>query len=399
MGQPNVILLTGGTGVLGRALIPLLHSEGCEITVLTRDVTRAAQPFAEPLDARSDEESFDITGVPHVRLIRGDITQGPQLGMAESDAATLRKRVTHIIHCAAETRFTLPLAAARAVNVEGTRAMLEFARSCSGLRAVACASTVYVSGTRTGLIMEHDLGGTEWVNSYEQSKAEMEVVAREAMRALPLSIYRFSTIIGHSRTGVVTSFNAIHHALRLFYQGLAPMVPGHLDSLVDLLPVEFAARALHNIMMHRFEPSTTYHLAAGAESSCTLDELLDETVRAFERSRPAWRKRRIDRPAVVDADTYALFSRSVAESGNVVLQRAVEAVQAFAWQLAYPKTFDTAVADAALSGTSIVAPHCREFYGKVVEYCVASNWSVAPTDGVGVESSAREVSRANGSAA
>jgi nucleoside-diphosphate-sugar epimerase len=348
----NAVLLTGGTGALGRELLPLLSTADCDVFVLTRGEG----------------------GAPDARFVHGDITHAVDLGMRQTDAAMLRERVTHIIHCAAETRFTAPLAHARAVNVDGTRAVLDFAGTCRAVRAVACASTVYVSGTRTGVILEREPGGCDWVNSYEQSKAEMEAVAGEAMATLPLSIYRFSTIIGHSTTGAVTSFNAIHHALRLFYQGLAPMVPGDLRTLVDFVPVDFAARALHYLVMHRFEPGATYHLAAGSTRSCTLDELLDETVRAFERSRPAWRKRRIERPAVVGTDTYALFTRSVAESGNVLLQRAVQAVQAFAWQLAYPKTFDTSATDAALAGTSIVAPHCRDFYGKVVESCVATNW-------------------------
>jgi nucleoside-diphosphate-sugar epimerase len=348
----DAVLLTGGTGALGRELMPLLSGADCDVFVLTRDEARAAHP----------------------RYIHGDVTHAGRLGMRETDAAMLRERVTHVIHCAAETRFTVPLAHARTVNVDGTRAVLDFARTCHAVRAVACASTVYVSGTRTGLIMEREPGGCDWVNTYEQSKAEMEAVACEAMATLPLSIYRFSTIVGHSTTGVVTSFNAIHHALRLFYQGLAPMVPGQLLTLVDLVPIDFAARALHHLVMRRFEPGTTYHLAAGSTRSCTLEELLDETVRAFERCRPAWRKRRIERPAVVGADTYALFTRSVAESGNVLLQRAVQAVQAFAWQLVYPKSFDTSAADAALSATSIVAPHCRAFFGRIVESCVVTNW-------------------------
>ena len=360
MHSRNAVLLTGGTGALGRELLPLLSATDSDVFVLTRDEARAP-------------------GVRSTRFVHGDIAHAVHLGMRETHAAMLRVRVTHIIHCAAETRFTVPLEQARAVNVEGTRAVLDFARSCHAVRAVACASTVYVAGTRTGIILEREPGGCDWVNSYEQSKAEMEAVAREAMSTLPVSIYRFSTIIGHSTTGVVTSFNAIHHALRLFYQGLAPMVPGDLLTLVDVVPVDFAARALQHLVMRRFEPGTTYHVAAGSTRSCTLDELLDETVRAFERSRPAWRKRRIERPAVVGADTYALFARSVAESGNVLLQRAVQAVQAFAWQLVYPKTFDTSAADAALSQTSIVAPHCRDFYGKVVESCVATNWGA---DGV-----------------
>jgi nucleoside-diphosphate-sugar epimerase len=366
----GAILLTGGTGALGRELVPLLGAGDAEVFVITRDPERAA--------ARA---LVDHGGAP-VRLVRGDVTRGAGLGLDGRDAAMLRERVTHVVHCAAATSFTLPLAEARAANVEGTRAVLEFAGRCAGLEAVACASTAYVAGKRTGEILEEDTSaGAAHVNSYEQSKHEMETVAREAMAALPLSLYRFSTIIGHSATGMVTSFNAIHHALRLFYQGLAPMVPGDLATRIDLVPVDFAARALHHLVMRRFEAGQTYQLCAGESRCCTLDELLTETVAAFERARPAWRKRRIVRPAVVDAETYALFTRSVEQSGNVVLQRATQAVQAFAWQLAYPKTFDTTTAGAALAGTGIGPAHVRDYYDKVVAYCVQTNWGRAGSDG------------------
>lgn len=364
------ILLTGGTGALGRELLPLLTVSGeHDVWVLTRDPERAASVLSAPASGSRAE------------LVQGDVTRGADLGLRAAEAARMRERVTHVIHLAAETRFTRPIAEARRVNVEGTRAVLAFARGCAGLRAVACASTVYVAGTRTGVILERDEHAAAWVNSYEQSKHEMEAVARDAMRTMPLALYRLSTVIGHSVTGAVSSPNAIHHALRLFYQGLAPMVPGRLDAPVDLVPVDFAARALHHLVMRRFEPGVARHLAAGATRSCTLDELLDLTVRAFEGCRPAWRKRRIERPAVVDADAYALFTRSVAESGNLVLQAATQAVQAFAGQLACPKTFDTGHTDAALAGSGITMPHVRAFYGRIVAWCVETNWGARAPDG------------------
>lgn len=351
-------LVTGGTGALGKELLPLLARDAGELFVLTRDPDAAAAML--PSGATP---------------VRGDVTAGAQLGMSDADASMLRARVTRIVHGAAATSFTLPLAEARAVNVEGTRAMLGFARRCERIEAVACASTAYVAGKRTGIIRETDVGGAAgFVNSYEQSKHEMEEVVRAAAGELPVSICRFSTIIGHSATGAVGSFNAIHHALRLFYQGLAPMIPGDHATRIDLVPVDFAAGALHRLVTDRFEAGRTYHLCAGEANSCSLDELLSMTVDAFERTRPAWRKRRIVRPAVVDPDTYALFVRSVRESGNVVLQAATDAVQAFAWQLVYPKTFDATVADAALAGAGVRAPHVRDYYEKVVEWCVTSNW-------------------------
>lgn len=355
------VLVTGGTGALGRELLPLLAQDADELLVLTRDPDAAAALL--PSNATA---------------VRGDVTAGAQLGVSDADAAMLRARVRRIVHCAAATSFTLPLEEARAVNVEGTRAVLGFARRCERLEAVACASTAYVAGKQTGIVRESDAGGTAgFVNSYEQSKHEMEEFVRDAAGELPVSICRFSTIIGHSATGAVGSLNAIHHALRLFYQGLAPMIPGKHDTRIDLVPVDFAAAALHRLATDRFEAGRTYHLCAGEANTCSLDELLSMTVSAFERTRPAWRKRRIVRPAVVDPDTYALFVRSVGESGNVVLQAATDAVQAFAWQLVYPKTFDTTVATAALAGTGIRVPHVRGYHGKVVEWCVTSNWGRA----------------------
>jgi nucleoside-diphosphate-sugar epimerase len=358
----SVVLLTGATGVVGRHLVGCFD-ETTEIAALTREPDA---PAAQTL----------LQSGRRMRLVRGDVTR-EGLGLDASELARLRASVTDVIHCAANTTFTTPLDQARAINVEGTRRMLALARECQRLERVMCASTAYVAGRRCGLIMETDTTADGHVNSYEQSKYEMEAVVREAMRDLPVSIARFSTIIGHSQTGKVDGFNAIHHALRLFYRGLAPMVPGDLATPVDLIPIDFAAPALHHLMNRSFQPGQTYHLCAGAEHSCTFDQLLDVTVDVFERSRPSWRKRRVERPAVVDRETYALFVRSVEESGNVVLAEATRAVQAFADQLAYPKAFDTTHATRALDGSVVRLPSVLDYYDKVVSYCVETNWGNA----------------------
>ena len=355
----RTVLVTGGTGTLGRELVARLAADQrATVVVLTRDPTAAlaAVPWA-------------------VRVMAGDVRAGATLGLSSTNHRATASTVTDIIHCAAETTFNRPLAEARATNVDGVRAVLAFARDCPRLERMACFSTVYVAGRTTGCFGESDLGGADgFVNSYEQSKAEMEAIVREAMPALPIALYRLSTIIGNSSTGAVTGFNAVHHALRLLYQGLAPMVPGRESALVDLIPVNFAADAACHLFERDFVPGGTYHLCAGTASSATLGTLLDATTAAFERHRPAWRKRSIARPAIVELDTYELFVRSVEEAGNQVLLQATRAVQSFAYQLAYPKVFDARRAEAALEPHGIHAPPLLEYYERVVRWCIETNW-------------------------
>jgi hypothetical protein len=166
----------------------------------------------------------------------------------------------------------------------------------------------------------------------------------------------------------------VHHALRLLYQGLAPMVPGQESALVDLIPVDFAAAASHHLFEHAFSAGATYHLCAGQANSVPLGALLDATTAAFERHRPAWRKRSIARPALVDLDTYELFVRTVEEARNEVLLQATRAVQAFAYQLAYPKIFDARHASAVLAPAGIEPPHVLYYYDAVVRWFFGHEW-------------------------
>jgi nucleoside-diphosphate-sugar epimerase len=359
----RTILVTGGTGTLGSALVArFAERRNATVVVLARGVTPA--------------QNADL---PDVHTLTGDVRAGATLGLPAAERAELAARVTDIVHAAADTTFNRPLDEARAANVDGTRAVLDFARTCPRLQRVACFSTVYVAGRTTGCFGEGDIGGADgFVNSYEHSKAEMEVVAREAMRELPVALYRLSTILGDSRSGAVTGFNAIHHALRLLYQGLAPMVPGTESALVDLIPVDFAADAAFHLIEHAFAPGATAHLCAGAAHSATLGALLDATMTAFERHRPAWRKRSIARPAIVDLATYELFVRSVEEAGNQVLLQATRAVQAFAYQLAYPKVFDARHAESVLGPAGIVAPDVLDYYDRIVRWCIETNWGADP---------------------
>ena len=378
MTADRTILVTGGTGTLGREVVRRLVGgpDAPRVVVLARGAASAdLLSYTDPVLA----EWADRDPRADVRVARGDLLAGPSLGLSPHVHAALASEVTDVLHCAAATTFTLPLVEARAANVAGTEAVLRFAGECRSLRQVGCFSTVYVAGRRTGRIGEDDLddGRAGFVNSYEQSKHEMERVLRAAMGSLPIAVYRSSTIVGDSRTGAVRGFNAFHHAVRLLYQGLAPMVPGDDAHCVDLVPVDYVASAAVWLFVRRFVPGRTYHLCSGADRSASLGALVDATVDAFYRFRPAWRKRSIEKPAIVDLGTYELFVRSVEETGNDVLKQATRAIQAFAYQLAYPKVFDTRGTSAALEGSGVTAPPVLDYYPRVIRHCIETNWGAA----------------------
>jgi long-chain acyl-CoA synthetase len=293
----------------------------------------------------------------------------------------LTDQVTDILHCAAETRFTLPLEEARAVNVDGTHSLLEFAAGCRSLQRVGCFSTVYVAGLRTGRFIEDDQDddGAGFANTYERSKSEMEREVRGRMGDLPVAVYRLSTLIGDSRTGVVSGLNAFHHALRLLYHGLAPMVPGDPEHRVDVVATDYVADAACWLYGQRFEAGRTYHLCSGPGRSSTLAGLIEAAMEAFHVFRADWRRRHIEKPAIVDLPTYELFVRSVEEAGNEVLLDATRAVQSFAVQLAYPKTFDSTRTEAALEGSGIRPPPVLEVLPRVVRACLETDWRATPT--------------------
>ena len=63
-------------------------------------------------------------------------------------------RITHLVHAAAAIRFNIDRDLAQQVNVDGTRAALDFARTCPNLTAFGHVSSVYSTGLRAGPISE-----------------------------------------------------------------------------------------------------------------------------------------------------------------------------------------------------------------------------------------------------
>jgi nucleoside-diphosphate-sugar epimerase len=352
----ETVLITGGTGMIGRQLVARICADAAVEKVFVLSRNGPALP-----------------NLPKLEVVYGDV-ESPDLGLEPLARSVLTQNVTTIIHGAALTSFSSELPAARAVNVEGTEWLLQLAADCLRLRGFCHLSTVYVCGKRTGRVCEAELEHSSgFVNSYEQSKYEAEQLVEAESYRLPTTIVRLSTVIGDSEYGTVTKLGGIHHAMRMVFHGLAPFVPGRKDSAVDLISLDYAVESVALLGLQQFAPGTTWHVC-GADDALSLEEFLEVTVRLFYENRPAWRKRAIEMPAIVNLETFQLFVKSVEEVGDSAIVNSVAALKHFVPQLAYPKRICDTETQTVLKAAGVVRAGMRDCYPKVVRFLLENNW-------------------------
>jgi nucleoside-diphosphate-sugar epimerase len=375
----DTVLLTGATGTIGRDLVALLLQRTDADLVLLIHKNGAELDPASLLERvlsmrpRADD-------VSRVTVLHGDITRA-DLGLNEETCAHLRRRLTHILHAAASTRFDLPLEQAWLINVTGTQNVASLGLQCSALRQFGFLSTIFVSGKRTGSIEETPPStGAGFVNTYEQSKCHAELALWASAEKLPVAVYRLSTVIGHSRTGHVHQFAAPHQAARIMHLGLGAMVPGRPDYKVDLVSSDYSALCIFELFWRNFSANRTFQLAHG-EGSLTLQEVIEANYDILARLDSDWASRNYPMPAIVTPDAFDLFLDSAVSAANPALVATLRALDRFARQFVYPKQFQSQNVEAAIADYRVHLPDIREFYPRVIEYCMRSRWGKVPEHG------------------
>lgn len=279
------LILTGVTGYIGSSLLKAwLDGTDDRITVLVRgkrDTGPKERMAAVLADLYPEHDAARYAG--RVDVVEGDVSFDG-LGMDGKRRDELAARATKIIHCAAAARFDLDIDAARAVNVGGTRNILELAGACGKLKTLDYIGTAYVAGRRTGLVKEDELdAGQEHRNTYERSKMEAEKLVRSRMDDLPIAIMRPSIVICDSRTGRASNFNGFYRALRLYNRGMAPVIPGDPGCRIDLVPVDYVTGAIMKLSTLPASRGRCYHITAGPENATPLSTIRDLAARHFGR--------------------------------------------------------------------------------------------------------------------
>lgn len=358
------VVLTGASGMVGREILSwLLSSTNAYIWILAHNTSR-----------------WDITpqiDSARARVLHCNILE-PNLGLSEHDLRSIRLCATDIVHAAGSTDFGTSIEEARLSNLVGTQNVLALATSCTRLVRFGHISTAYVAGRRNGTVREDELHhASGFVNAYEQSKYETEMWLAHSLTQLPVATYRLSTLIGNSTTGATTRFTAPHQLIRFVYLGLVSMLPGYSETRIDLVSTDHIVDTLCTLHFKHFAPRR-YHLTAGRAHSLSTDELISITFETLTECSPGWAGRHIERPLLVDRDTFALFLRSVKDTANPLFLQVITNTKTFADQLTYPKDFDSQNVVQIIPEYYQNMPPVRQTFKRMVQYCVQTNWGRSP---------------------
>ncbi len=380
------VLITGATGFLGMELMARLLQDGDRrVWALVR------APSQGEAERRVQETLALIVPEPEraaerVIPVAGDIL-ADELGLAPRVREELAESVTDVIHAAASVLFSLPLDEARAVNVEGTRRLLELAALAAsrgaGLRRFAHVSTAYVAGTHRGPFREKDLAlGQGFNNTYERSKWEAERLVRAHAGRLPVQVFRPSIVVGDYQTGWTSSFNVIYTPLRAYTRGALPALPARRSAPLDVVPVGYVARAI--LALADSAPGSTFHLAAGPAAS-SIGEVIDRAAELLEQPRA-----RALPPALYRRVVHPLLMRR----GGPAQRRWLEQGQVFFPYLATRVRFEIEATRAALADAGIgPVPPLASYLHTLLEFAERAEWgrrplprsTVAPSGGGGVD--------------
>jgi dihydroflavonol-4-reductase len=257
--HPGRVLVTGGTGFVGQAVVACLQARGWRVDVLVRPASRAT---ALP---------------PGVEARVADLLDRDALGAALAASAAAAEGPLALVHCAARIGYRRREAAAmERDNVEGTAGVLAAARAVGVGRLCHVSSVAalgVVSSPEDRLEDDAPLGGLSLDSAYARTKARSEELVAgaglEVVVASPGVIFGTSTRDSNSR----------HFLERAARGALGPLAPPGSISVVGL---EDTARGIV-AALERGTPGRRYLLV---ESTWRLLDLLRLVARLAGRRGP-----------------------------------------------------------------------------------------------------------------
>ena len=253
-------LVTGGTGVIGRWLLPELTADGQSVAVLLRGHQRRLDELRHWVAARG--------GAPQrLHGLAGDLA-APDLGL-DAEGRAMARTARRVYHLGAAMAFDLTPHLAAQVNVAGSLRVTGLAAQSARLERLVLVST-----------FQHRRSRWPWRSRYHDSKLDADTAVRDTARAqgLPLTTVHPGPVVGDSRTGRTTQFWGWPDLVRAVARGRLPVVPGGRHHWLPLAAVDYVARFLARAPTLAETANGQYWLLHAATPPLTelLGEVADE---------------------------------------------------------------------------------------------------------------------------
>uniref|UniRef100_A0A1Q3FZW2 Fatty acyl-CoA reductase n=1 Tax=Culex tarsalis TaxID=7177 RepID=A0A1Q3FZW2_CULTA len=299
------VLITGGTGFMGKALVEKLMrcTEVGKIYLLIRNKKgktpkqRLEDIFSNPIFGKLIELRGLDSLLAQCVVIGGDVTE-LELGMSAEDRKLVADNVSIIYHCAATIRFDEALKKAVMLNTRGTKLMLDLAKECKKLDMFGYVSTSYCH-LNEKLLLEKPypppadphkvIKAIEWLeddvvdgitskilgscpNTYAYTKALAEALVIEAMKDIPAVVFRPSIVVPTWREPIPGWTDNINGPVGLLIgagKGVIRSMYCDASGYGDYLPVDFGVSAIcvctWNYVGQKDYARNIYHLVSSAE--------------------------------------------------------------------------------------------------------------------------------------
>jgi thioester reductase-like protein len=334
----KTILLTGGTGFLGKVVVERLLRVAPEIAriyLLIRETREpaAARLAAEVLPAgvfnalvRTHGDGWPAFARDKIAAVAGDVSK-PRLGLGDDDYSALTSQVDIVINSAASVAFDAPPNDALLHNTRSAQHVAEFAGACRAAVLVHI-STAYAAGRKTGRLLECALpdvaedeiaaidgltgaisaGGADardlrtrlveagmtrarergWHDTYTYTKALGEMMVARHRGRVPTAIVR-PTIIESSlrdpEPGWLENLNVGDPLFVEYGRGRMPDFPLRLDTVFDIVPVDLVANFIVALLprVEQMRAIGYYAIGSGGSNPLTGEQLYDISREYFLR--------------------------------------------------------------------------------------------------------------------
>ncbi len=277
--MPNRLLLTGSTGFLGGAVVAemLASSRWSEVLLLVR----APTPVEGVARVVANLSRFDVSAERLALILPGQVICGDVTNLDAFVHDERLQLVTHVLNCAAVTSFgTHPKI--WETNVHGTLRLARHVRRLPRLKRFIQVGTAMICGDDPARVVQEDDYPRQDVRhlvEYTASKAEAEIRLREEFGDGILVVARPSIIVGHTRLGCRAS-HSIFWAFRM--SDAMRRITCDVDGVIDVVPVDYTARALTRLLTRPTLKHNTYHISAGKAACSSFRDISAAFSRALQ---------------------------------------------------------------------------------------------------------------------